>query len=205
MRHLLVLTAILASALSAAGAHAQSMAPPPPPQGAPPPAPPPGAAPMPYGAPPQMAQPMPYGAPPGAAQPSYPAPPPYAGAPPYPPPPGQATAPNCREFTATVMIAGQPQPASGQACQRPDGSWQVTESAPGQPPQAYVLPPNAIYANPYPDPFYWSGVAVAGLPLFIGGSVIFADAFHHFHPGPGHHHYGPGPHHYHDGFRGDRR
>lgn len=213
MRHSPVLTVILASALVAAGAHAQS-------------APPPNSAPMaqppPYGAPPPNVQALPWGAPPAnsappppyGAAPPYPAPAPYAGGQPYPPPPygsappypppGQAAAPSCREFTATVMIAGQPQPAYGQACQRPDGSWQVTENAPGQPPQVYVLPPSAIYANPYPAPYYWAGDVAVGLPFLVAGSIVFADAFHHFH-GPAGHHRGPPPGRFHDGFRGERR
>jgi surface antigen len=104
------------------------------------------------------------------------------------------------------MIAGQPQPASGQACQRPDGSWQVTESAAGQPPQAYILPPGAIYANPYPAPYAWAGGVAIGLPFLVAGSVIFADAFHHFRRYPAHHHgYGHPAGRFHEGFHGERR
>jgi surface antigen len=32
---------------------------------------------------------------------------------------------NCREFTQTVIIGGQPQRGVGRACQQPDGSWRI--------------------------------------------------------------------------------
>jgi uncharacterized membrane protein YgcG len=86
--------------------------------------------------------------------------------------------PNCRAFTAAVMIGGQPQQAVGQACQQPDGSWRITESAPGQPPLAYTLPPEAIYAPPYPYPYYWDDPWIFGAPFFVGGSLFFGDRFH---------------------------
>jgi hypothetical protein len=90
-------------------------------------------------------------------------------------------APNCREFTSTVTIGGQPQQAFGQACQQPDGSWQITQTAPGQPPVAYTLPPEAIYPAPYPYPYYWNDPWLFGAPFFIGGSFFFGDRFHRFH------------------------
>jgi hypothetical protein len=32
---------------------------------------------------------------------------------------------DCREFTETVMIGGQPRQATGQACPQPDGTWKI--------------------------------------------------------------------------------
>jgi surface antigen len=108
--------------------------------------------------------------------------------------------PNCREFNATVMIGGQPQPAYGQACQQPDGTWQITQNTPGSPPQVYTVPPQAIYVAPEEDAYYWADPYDP--PFFVGGSIVFADRFHHFHDGFGVHerfgHEGFG----HEGFHG---
>jgi hypothetical protein len=93
---------------------------------------------------------------------------------------------NCREFTAAVMIGGQPQQAVGQACEQPDGSWRITETVPGLPPQDYTLPAQAIYPPPYPYPYYsypysypyyWSDPWLYGSPFF-GGAFFFGDGFH---------------------------
>jgi surface antigen len=94
---------------------------------------------------------------------------------------------NCREFTAPVTVGGQQQQAVGQACEQPDGSWQITQNTPGSPPQVYTLPPQAVYDYPYPYPYYSADPWDFGPPFFAGGSIFFADGFHHFHD--------------HDGFR----
>ena len=41
--------------------------------------------------------------------------------------PSQAAAASgdCREFTQTVIIGGQPRQASGKACPQPDGTWRI--------------------------------------------------------------------------------
>ena len=31
----------------------------------------------------------------------------------------------CREYQTTIVVGGATRPASGTACQQPDGSWQV--------------------------------------------------------------------------------
>ena len=51
------------------------------------------------------------------------------------------TQPVCHDFTAPVTTGGRPAQARGQACEQPDGSWQVVQSTPGLPPQSYVVPP----------------------------------------------------------------
>jgi surface antigen len=103
--------------------------------------------------------------------------------------------PNCREFTGTVTIGGQPQQAYGNACQQPDGTWRITQNTPGSPTQVYTLPAQAIYAAPYPYPYYWADPWAYGPSVFVGGSIFFADGFHHFHGHDGFHHDG-----FHDGF-----
>jgi len=64
----------------------------------------------------------------------YPPPPPQVVYVPAPPPlaatptsPAYRTADGryCREYQATVMVGGVPQPSYGTACLQPDGSWRV--------------------------------------------------------------------------------
>jgi surface antigen len=107
--------------------------------------------------------------------------------------------PNCREFTLPVVINGRQEQAVGQACRRTDGSWQITQQAPGEPVQVYTLPPQAIYAAPYPYPYYWADPWAFAPPFFVGGTILFADGFHRFHRGfrrDRFHHFHP------DGFHG---
>lgn len=61
---------------------------------------------------------------------AYPPPAPvyYAPAPVYAPPPAAAYAApqgECREYTSTTTIAGQPQNMVGTACRQPDGTWRI--------------------------------------------------------------------------------
>lgn len=111
---------------------------------------------------------------------------------------------NCREFTVPVTVGGQQQQAVGQACEQPDGSWQITQNTPGLPPQVYTLPPQATYAYPYPYPYYWNywaGPWAFGPPFFFGGSIFLGNGFHHFHHHDGFRHDGfHGP--FHGGFHG---
>lgn len=51
------------------------------------------------------------------------------------------TQPVCHGFTMPVKAGGRPEQASGQACEQPDGSWQVAQNTPGLPAQTYALPP----------------------------------------------------------------
>ncbi len=113
----------------------------------------------------------------------------------------QGEAQNCRSFTTQVTVGGQPQQAVGQACQQPDGSWQVTQNTPGLPQQVYTLPPQAIYLYPYPESYYWRDPWFYGPPFFVGGPVFFAHGFRRFHDHGGFHHGGF----HHGGFHGGRR
>ena len=36
-----------------------------------------------------------------------------------------AASSDCREFTTTVTIGGQPRQAAGEACPEPDGTWRI--------------------------------------------------------------------------------
>ena len=64
--------------------------------------------------------------------------------------------PACSSYTVPVTVGGQPQQASVEACQQPDGSWRITQNTPGLPPQVYDVPapppssyPSALgYAHP---------------------------------------------------------
>jgi hypothetical protein len=112
---------------------------------------------------------------------------------------------NCREFTVQVTVAGQPRQAVGQACQQPDGSWQVMLDTPGLPQQVYTLPPQAISLYSYPEQYYWDPLFY-GPPFFVGYPVFLAHGFHRFHHHGGFHH--GGFHHggsHHGGFHGGRR
>jgi len=95
--------------------------------------------------------------------------------PPQPPPPIAAAAQpaqNCRAYDAQIMIGGQPQPAYGWACQQPDGSWRISQEAPGQPAQMYVVPAAPTYPPGYP---YWAYDPYWAPQLGIGGTFIFGD------------------------------
>jgi hypothetical protein len=87
---------------------------------------------------------------------------------------------DCREFTMPVVINGRQEQATGQACRRADGSWQITQQAPGAPDMVYTLPPQAIYPAPYPYPYAWPDPWAFAPPFFAGGTIFFADGFHRF-------------------------
>lgn len=79
----------------------------------------------------------------------------------------------CRNVTGTADIDGTAQQIAGYACRQPDGSWQIVQ---GQD-DSVVYYPGAPYYADYYDPWYdwWP-------PVLVGGSVVFVDRFHHFHP-----------------------
>jgi hypothetical protein len=57
-------------------------------------------------------------------------------------PASQAQAePICHDFIAPVTAGGRVEQARGQACEQPDGSWQVVQNTPGLPAQNYVVSP----------------------------------------------------------------
>jgi surface antigen len=62
--------------------------------------------------------------------------------------------PVCHDFATPITAGGRPAQARGQACEQPDGSWQVVQNTPGLPAQGYVLEPPgqppAAAGNPAP-------------------------------------------------------
>jgi hypothetical protein len=140
-------------------------------------------------------QPLPdttFGAPAGQPQPM-----PTAGIQPSP------AQPTCSSYTVPLTIGGQPQNAVVEACQQADGSWRVTQTTPGLPPQVYEVPPPpaspypSAYSypetNPYPytefSPYWgWSDWGWGGVPWFLGlgPSIVVVHRFNHFHHGFGH-------------------
>ena len=85
---------------------------------------------------------------------------------------------NCREFTTSVTIDGQVQQATGRACQRPDGTWQIIGESP---PDLPAAGPTVVYSVPYPQPYYPSPPVWIAPPVFVGSSFFFVDHFQHFH------------------------
>jgi hypothetical protein len=111
-----------------------------------------------------------------------------------------AAQPVCNSYTAPVTVGGQRQQAVVEACQQPDGSWRVTQSTPGLPPQVYDIPAPPPYPTPlgyayppgsaYPDlsPYWgWADWGWAGSPWYLGlaPSIVVVQRFNHFHNGFG--------------------
>jgi len=112
--------------------------------------------------------------------------------------------PSCTSYTVPVTVGGQPQQAVVEACRQADGSWRITQTTPGLPPQVYEVPPpayspypsaySAPEPNPYPDfyPYWdWAGAPYwgwAGVPWVFGlaPSIVVVQHFNHFHHGFGH-------------------
>jgi surface antigen len=115
------------------------------------------------------------------------------------PPPSTQTAsteptpapPPCTSYTMPLTVGGQPQQAVIEACPQLDGSWRITQTTPGLPPQVYDVPPPSPayapypydYAYAYPDffPYWWGAPWVFG----IGPSIVVVQRFNHFHHGFG--------------------
>jgi hypothetical protein len=105
--------------------------------------------------------------------------------------PGQAAL-ICQTSTVPVTVGGRPEQATIEACPQPDGSWRITQTTPGLPPQVYVMspPPAGVYPSAYPDDQdyfdYWPYWAAGPWFWGIGPTVVIVEHFHHFahaHPG----------------------
>jgi hypothetical protein len=109
--------------------------------------------------------------------------------------------PTCSSYTVPLTVGGQPQNAVVEACQQADGSWRVTQTTPGLPPQVYEVPrpvaspyPSAYsYLEAYPFPDFssywgWDDWGWAGVPWFfgLGPSIVVVNRFNHFHHGFAH-------------------
>ena len=107
-----------------------------------------------------------------------------------------AAQPACSSYTVPLTVGGQPQQAVVEACQQADGSWRVTQTTPGLPPQVYEVPAPASSAYPsaysfpqaYASPEFYPYWGWGGGPWFFGlaPSIIVVQRFHHFHHGFGH-------------------
>jgi hypothetical protein len=134
---------------------------------------------------------------------------------PQPAPTAGAQPPACSSYTVPLTVGGQPQQAVVEACPQADGSWRITQTTPGLPPQVYEVPAPAAspspstYAYPggypYPDfSNYWDWVdsgwgGWSGGPWFFGlaPSIVVVQRFNHFHHGFHHgfaHGFGHGMH-----------
>ena len=95
--------------------------------------------------------------------------------------------PACSSYTVPVTVGGQPQQASVEACQQPDGSWRITQNTPGLPPQVYDVPAPTYSPYPYPVgyaypdyfPYWW------GSPWYFGlaPSIVVVQRLNRFHHG----------------------
>ena len=105
--------------------------------------------------------------------------------------PSPAAPPPCSSYPVPLTVGGQPQQAVIEACPQLDGSWRITQTTPGLPPQVYDVPPPPPYVpNPYdyaytyPDyfPYWWGAPWVFG----VGPSIVVVRRFNHLHHGLGH-------------------
>ena len=126
-----------------------------------------------------------------------------------------AAPPACTSYTVPLAVGGQPQQATVEACQQADGSWRITQTTPGLPPQVYEVP--APTPSPYPSPYTypggypypdfsnysgwadWGWGGWGGGPWFFGlaPSIVVVQRFNHFHHGFAHgfgHGFGHGMH-----------
>ena len=107
-----------------------------------------------------------------------------------------ATLPACTSYTVPLTVGGQPQQAVVEACPQADGSWRMTQTTPGLPPQIYEIPAPASspyssgdsYPEAYPYPDFapdWGWAGWGGAPWFFGlaPSIVVVQRFNHFHHG----------------------
>jgi surface antigen len=82
----------------------------------------------------------------------------------------EATQPVCHDFTTPVKAGGRLEQASGEACEQPDGSWQVAQNTPGLPAQTYVLaPPGEAQPRPTPSNPSQGSCSTYTAPVTVGG------------------------------------
>ena len=101
--------------------------------------------------------------------------------------PAAATLPACQTTTVPVTVGGRPEQATIEACPQPDGSWRITQTTPGLPPQVYLMPapPAGLYPAVYPDYpdyfDYWPYWAAGPWFWGIGPTVVIVERRHHHH------------------------
>ena len=91
-----------------------------------------------------------------------------------------AVQPSCTSYTVPVTVGGQPQQAVVEACQQADGSWRITQTTPGLPPQVYEVPPPAYspYPSAYPYPDFSPSWDWAGARIGVGRTLPGFSASH---------------------------
>jgi hypothetical protein len=107
-----------------------------------------------------------------------------------------ATPAACETTSVPVTVGGRPEQATIEACPQADGSWRITQTTPGLPPQVYLMPPPGVYPAIYPDYLdyfdYWPYWAAGPWFWGIGPTVVIVERIRHFrdidhvHPGFGH-------------------
>jgi hypothetical protein len=87
-------------------------------------------------------------------------------------PSSSASSSNCREFSDTITVGGQPQQAHGVACQQADGTWRIVDQAPPSTQGGVATTqtvPGYYPAYPYPYPYsYPSYPYYYGPPVAVG-------------------------------------
>ena len=93
----------------------------------------------------------------------------------------------CQTTSVPLTVGDRPELATIEACPQPDGSWRITQTTPGLPPQVYLMPapPANVYPSVYPDYWdyfdYWPYWAAGPWFWGIGPTVVIVRHFHHFH------------------------
>jgi hypothetical protein len=84
--------------------------------------------------------------------------------------------PECRAYATSVIIAGQQTPATGLACPQPDGSWRISQTAPGLM-QVHEAPAGVLYPPPYA--YYGPSTYAPPVALGLGAAFVVKDRHHH--------------------------
>jgi hypothetical protein len=86
------------------------------------------------------------------------------------PPPMAVVQQNCRQFTQTIIVAGNSQLGYGLECIQPDGTWQIVTPAGSTPPPMPAVP-YPVYAPYAYDPYYYGSPWYFGPEIGIGIGV----------------------------------
>jgi hypothetical protein len=120
-----------------------------------------------------------------------------AGCAPLPAPSEAVKPPACQSATVPLTVGGRPEQATIEACPQPDGSWRITQTTPGLPPQVYAMPaaPPEAYPAAYPeDDYYFDYWPYWAGPWFwgIAPTIVVVQRFRHFEHFHHFHHLAPG-------------
>jgi surface antigen len=79
----------------------------------------------------------------------------------------------CREFTSTIVVAGQQQQGYGTACRQPDGTWRIVSDeaeATQAPPPAQT---NIYVNNPPPEYYYYPAGFYYPYHIYLSFSYVY--------------------------------